>query len=166
MQNVSRARTAWVRKVVLVLLVILSIAVCLGLWVSRRETHSPNVQTNSQHTTNVTVNGQDFTAYLAATPEEQRQGLSGRTGLDTDQAMLFTFDTPGEQCFWMKDMLFSIDMVWLGSDKKINTIESNVSPSTYPDQNFCPDQPAQYVLEFAAGTAETNKWQTGTQFSF
>jgi len=43
-------------------------------------------------------------------------------------------------------------MVWLNSDKQVVHIEENVAPETYPEL-FCPDEPAQYVLEVEAGRA-------------
>ncbi len=48
--------------------------------------------------------------------ESRRLGLSGRPSIDDDSGMLFEFDDESAQhCFWMKDMLFSIDIVWLNS---------------------------------------------------
>ena len=61
------------------------------------------------------------------------QGLSGRTSLPSSLGMLFIFDRASEQCFWMKDMLLPLDMIWLDSSKRIVKIEHNVDPSTYPD---------------------------------
>ena len=47
-------------------------------------------------------------------------------------------------------MNFNIDMIWLDSDKRVVSIEEDVSPDTYPDK-FCPDTPAKYVLEINSG---------------
>ena len=81
-------------------------------------------------------------------------GLSGRAELSDDQGMLFEFDDSStKHCFWMKDMKFSIDIVWLDQNKNVVEIKDDVSPDTYPN-SFCPDKPAKYVLEVASGRAE------------
>lgn len=89
----------------------------------------------------------------AQTPDEQLKGLGGRKSLPQDEGLLFVFASQGKQCFWMKDMQFSIDMIWINSDKKIVYVEKNVSPDTFP-QIFCPQVNAQYVLEANAGVAD------------
>src|SRR3989344_8540481 len=96
---------------------------------------------------------------------EREKGLSGRTGLGTDQAMLFVFDHADKYCFWMKDMKFSIDIVWLDSTKKIVHFERNVSPETYPNA-FCPKQNARYVVEVNAGTVQNTGLKTGDKINF
>ena len=111
------------------------------------------------------ANGKTFHLETTDEPAEKQRGLSGRTHLPADSAMLFTYDQPGEYCFWMKDMLFPIDIVWLDADKKVIAIKPNADPSTYP-QRFCPDSPAQYVLEFVAGTAQNLNLSIGQTMAF
>lgn len=83
--------------------------------------------------------------------EDQRQGLSGRSGLDDKSGMIFLYDTAAERCFWMKDMKFAIDIIWLDAGKKITRIERSLSPDTYPT-TYCAS--AKYVVELPAGTAQ------------
>ncbi len=104
----------------------------------------------------VSINGQKIDVIVADTPKERARGLSGREQLSDREGMLFEFSRPDEYCFWMKDMKFPIDIIWLGSNKQVVDIKSNVSPDTYP-QTFCPNEPAQYVIEVGAGRA--NEWQ-------
>lgn len=104
----------------------------------------------------VSINGQKIGVIVADTPKERARGLSGREQLSDREGMLFEFSRPDEYCFWMKDMKFPIDIIWLGSNKQVVDIKSNVSPDTYP-QTFCPNEPAQYVIEVGAGRA--NEWQ-------
>jgi len=101
----------------------------------------------------------------ATTAKEQEKGLSGRTNLKTDSGMLFVFDKPAVRCFWMKDMQFPIDIIWLDQNKKVMTIKENTSPDTYPE-SFCSDKPAQYVLETNAGQAKILGIQKGSQLQF
>ena len=101
---------------------------------------------------------------IADTQEKRVQGLSGRESLNG--GLLFVFDESSKQnCFWMKDMKFSIDMVWLDESKKIVTIAENVSPDTYP-RIFCPNVSARYGLEVEAGKAEELGILTGEKLSF
>ncbi len=89
----------------------------------------------------------------AITSAERQQGLSGVNGILPAQGMLFVFDEPEAACMWMKDMKFSLDIIWLDADKTITKIEENVSPDTYP-KFFCANQPAKYVIEVNAGVAK------------
>lgn len=97
------------------------------------------------------------TVEVMDTSELRSRGLSGRESLDNSKGMLFVFDyVSAEHCFWMKDMKFSIDMVWLDAEKHVVTVRPGVAPESYPDK-FCPDLQAKYGLELASGRAEVLK---------
>ena len=87
---------------------------------------------------------------IADTPEEQEIGLSNTTNLDQNTGKLFVFNTPGKYGFWMKDMNYPIDLVWIDRDLKIIAVDKDVSPQSYPNI-FYPPQEVQYVLEVDAG---------------
>ncbi|MCC7436496.1 DUF192 domain-containing protein [Candidatus Nomurabacteria bacterium] len=87
---------------------------------------------------------------VADTEEEQQKGLSGTTSLPQDAGKLFIFNTEGDYGFWMKDMAYSLDIVWIDKNFQIIDITENISPNTYPEV-FYPSQKAQYVLELNAG---------------
>lgn len=97
-------------------------------------------------------------AEVVDTPRARAKGLSGRLQLAEDEAMLFVFEHPGKYGFWMKDMLFPIDMVWISENGTVVHIERRVSPDTYtknePPQTFINTPDAKYVLELASGQAE------------
>lgn len=113
----------------------------------------------------VKIENHQFDTEVADEPEEQRKGLSGRPCIDDTQTMLFVYKEPGRLCFWMKDMRFPIDIVWLDAGKNIVSISEHVDPSTYPQQ-FCPDGEAQYVLEFRAGAARQHQFAVGQRVEF
>lgn len=92
-------------------------------------------------------------AEVADTRASRELGLSGRNGLRSNEGMLFVFDFSGRYGFWMKDMNFPIDMLWINQNGVVVKIEPNLSPSSYPN-TFINDAPAMYVLELAAGRAE------------
>ncbi|MBI2612436.1 DUF192 domain-containing protein [Candidatus Kaiserbacteria bacterium] len=87
---------------------------------------------------------------IADTSGERERGLSGKEGLAEDEGMLFVFEEDGRPAFWMKDMLFAIDILWISSDGAIVHIEENVAPETYPTA-FAPRNEARYVVELPAG---------------
>lgn len=101
----------------------------------------------------------------AVTPKEQARGLSGRPSLPEGRGMLFVFDKKPAPPFWMPDMNFAIDIVWIGSDKRIVDITENATPESYPT-TFSPKSPAAYVLEIAAGEARNLGFASGTQLMF
>lgn len=111
----------------------------------------PHAQYNQYKKTTVSVKETVFDASIADTDLLRSLGLSVFSSLSSREAMLFTFDAPGEWGFWMKGMKFPIDIVWVSADSRIVTIKESVSPATFPE-TFFPAGPALYVIEFPAGT--------------
>ena len=97
-------------------------------------------------------NGQ-ITVELAQTPASQQQGLSGRASLGVNQGMLFIFDQDGQRQFWMKEMNFPLDIIWLNKEGQILGIATAVATSTYPAPILSPG-PIRQVLEVNAGYAQ------------
>ncbi|HEY8121749.1 MAG TPA: DUF192 domain-containing protein [Myxococcota bacterium] len=91
---------------------------------------------------------------VVETPAQRTQGLSGRPGLAPDEGMLFLFEAPRIQSFWMKDMRFEIDIVWI-RDGRIVGITPNLplpkSPRALPQ--YASPVPCDVVLEVRAGAA-------------
>mgnify|MGYP000343629812 CR=1 FL=1 len=80
--------------------------------------------------------------------------------------MLFPFDPPSQPEFWMKDMKFPIDIVWVSTDQKIVGVERDVQPNTYPDSFANKDKPAQYVIELKANRTKELGLNLGQQAKF
>lgn len=118
----------------------------------------------SYSTKEVTLGNTQYILEVADTPMLRERGLSYRTSLAPQTGMLFVFDTPGVLKFWMKDMNFPIDIIWLDADKKVVHIEHSLSPQTYP-QSFGPDIPTQYVIELGAGEAQKTGIKVGSRVS-
>ena len=97
----------------------------------------------------------------ATTPQQREHGLSGRASLPDDHGLLFVFDKPDDACFWMKDMRFDIDIIWLDATRHVVKVQESATPASYP-ATFCPSQAAQYVLEVHAGLAQRSGVQVGT----
>jgi uncharacterized membrane protein (UPF0127 family) len=112
----------------------------------------------------VTIRGVTVRAELALTPEERAQGLSGRPQLEPDAAMLFLFDEPGVPGFWMPDMHFDLDLVWIRGDRIVDLTRS--ASRREPDRVHRPREPSDTVLEVLAGTATLHGWQRGDRVRF
>jgi uncharacterized membrane protein (UPF0127 family) len=99
-----------------------------------------------------------YSVELARTPQAREQGLMGRDGLEPGSGMLFIFDAPGRYSFWMKNMKFPIDILWLDSDRKLVHIAESVPPcQSEPCPVYTPLSDARYVLEIPAGEAVLKK---------
>lgn len=90
-----------------------------------------------------------YTVSLAVTPAEWEHGLSGHAPLQHDEGMLFLFPYPSMRAFWMKDMRFPIDIVWIDKDWLVVGVEKNATPASYPS-TFTSPSPVHRVLEIAA----------------
>ena len=102
---------------------------------------------------------------IAATSEARTHGLSRKESLPTDAAMFFVFDGADKYGIWMKDMKFSIDIIWLDEKGKIVHVERDVSPDTYP-KVFFPPEKSLYILEANAGFAKKNDLKPGKVLNF
>ena len=91
---------------------------------------------------------------VANTKSSRELGLSFRQSMRNDEGLLFVFDTPGRYGFWMKDMNFPLDIIWINQNGVVVDIERNLSPDSYP-KAFINEAEASYVLEVNAGLAET-----------
>lgn len=111
-------------------------------------------------TTTLTIQGRQLNARISDTEQLRTIGLSGTPLLGSDEAMLFVFEKAGWYSFWMKDMLYPIDIIWLDQDKTIVTIKHNATPQSFPGQ-FSPIAKSQYVVETVAGFAKENDVQIG-----
>jgi uncharacterized membrane protein (UPF0127 family) len=105
-----------------------------------------------------------YVAEYASTEAARAKGLSGRESLPERHVMVFVFERSNRECFWMKDMQFAIDMVFLDSNKTVKRIDKNVLPDTYPD-SFCADD-TRYVLELNAGVSERIGLRIGDKIAF
>ena len=122
-----------------------------------------NLKTNNIKYVN--INEAQIRVDLALTYSEQDRGLAGRDVLKDGEGMLFIFDYGGKHAFWMKDMNFPIDIVWMSEDLRIVYIKKDARPESYPE-SFVPDQSAMYALEVPAGFSEKNNFKVGDRVIF
>lgn len=110
----------------------------------------------------VSETGAKVRVMVADTARKRELGLSFFDSLPPGQGMVFLFDRPGKNGFWMKDMSFPLDIVWLSrlDDPAAQTryrvihTEEAVSPGSYP-ASFGPDAYSDLVLEVGAHQAKS-----------
>lgn len=125
------------------------VLVCAGLFVvflaylKTREYFLPKVV--------VQIGDQKVIVEIADSPLARAQGLSKHAPLQENQGMLFIFSKPDRFQFWMKDMKFPIDIVWLNEGRVVD-IAPEVQVSVTADLPvYTPRLPASSVLELKAG---------------
>lgn len=143
----------------------LRIAVCLIVVIAVGSSLVQFFHRNDMRSVVLVSGKKRFILQVAATLTEQQKGLGGRPSLAQNQGMLFSFGKASVHCFWMKDMHFPLDMIWVGSNKQALSVQSGVSPDTYP-RTLCPNVPAKYVIELNDGQAAQAGIHTGETLTF
>lgn len=104
-------------------------------------------------------------AISVETEADRQKGLGGSDGLAPDEGMLFVYETEGRYAFWMKDMRYTIDIIWITASGTVAGLWENAATSSYP-RAYAPRTPAQYVLEVPAGFVETHGIKIGDTVGF
>lgn len=115
----------------------------------------------------VSIDGAIIEVEVATTTEAVKIGLSGRPTLDLNKGMLFVFPKPYIYSFWMPDMQFPLDIIWINEGGVVD-IDHNVPNNFDPAKPvfYTPLSPAQYVLEVNAGVARTSNIAIGSSVTF
>ena len=109
---------------------------------------------------------------VADSDAKKQKGLSGRSSLDKNSGMLFIMNNKVIPTFWMKDMKFAIDIIWILSssgdvkDGKIIQIDKNAEApkAGTSDSNlnrYSPKSAVDYVLEVNSGYSDSNNIKVG-----
>lgn len=92
---------------------------------------------------------------VANTEASRERGLSGRQKMKDSEGFLYVFDKPGRYGFWMKDMIFPLDIIWINQNGIVVDIEREITPDSYLEKKtFINQSEAVYVLEVNAGMAK------------
>lgn len=118
----------------------------------------------------VTIDKHTFSVDVAKTQASQEQGLSGRRNMAIDHGMLFVFNYPAYQTFWMKDMLFPLDMLFIKGDTIVTIYQYIPIPQkNAPDSSlpvYISTQPTDKVLELNSGVVKSDKINIGDRISY
>lgn len=114
--------------------------------------------------TEVSINDETFKVEVAQTDEEKQIGLSKTNKLGEDQGMLFVFNKPDYYSFWMNEMKFPIDIIYIRGNKVITVISNAPAPSESNTDLaiYQPKDASDKVLEINAGLAEKYNIKEGS----
>jgi uncharacterized protein len=101
-------------------------------------------------------------AQVAATNEQRSTGLMFRQEMPAGEGMLFVFEEPTRQCFWMKNTLLPLTAAFVADDGTIVNLEDMKPQTTEP---HCSARPVRYVLEMHRGWFEKRGVKAGSQLS-
>lgn len=131
---------------------LLTIATVMGL-VATRPAELPRPRAE--------VKGAILQLEVARDGGSQARGLSDRASLEQHEAMLFPrLEGREQQCFWMHNMKFPIDIMWLNDDARIVEIREHFAPESYPEV-VCGPADTAYVLELRAGAVDHFEFEHG-----
>ena len=99
-------------------------------------------------------------AQVAATDEQRATGLMFRKQMPQHEGMLFIFERPSQQCFWMKNTLLALSAAFVADDGTIVNVE-DMKPQTL--DSHCSLKPVRYVLEMNQGWFAKRGVKTGTK---
>jgi uncharacterized membrane protein (UPF0127 family) len=103
------------------------------------------------------LKGHHFEIEIAADDASRERGLMFRDSMPADHGMLFLFEHPAVQTFWMKNTHIPLDILYFDKNYKLVSM-SERTPPCHSLGNECPQYPSagpvQYVLELNAGTAD------------
>jgi uncharacterized protein len=96
-----------------------------------------------------------FEVEVVSNDKKRALGLMFRESLDQNKGMLFVFKEEDNYSFWMKNMEFPLDIIWINKEREIVFIEKYAQPC---EGDFCDkilsDKKAKYVLELNAGITD------------
>lgn len=90
----------------------------------------------------------NISAELARTPQQREIGLMGRRNMGDSEGMLFVFEQPGLQCFWMKNTLLPLSIAFIADDGTVVNI-ADMKPQSL--DSHCSSKPVRYALEMNKG---------------
>ncbi|HUD33063.1 MAG TPA: DUF192 domain-containing protein [Variovorax sp.] len=110
--------------------------------------------------TRLTAGMYQIDAQVAATPRQREIGLMNRREMPQAEGILFVFEQPATQCFWMKNTLLPLTAAFVADDGRIVNLV-NMQPQTL--DSHCSKEPVRYVLEMNQGWFERKNLRNGTK---
>ncbi len=130
---------------------------------------SGSVNKNTEISGSAIINGKKINLEIVRSAQDVSRGLGGRDNLESDKGMLFIFSKSDYYTFWMKDMRFPIDIIWLQDDIIVD-ISKNVPAepgvSLQKLKLYSPQKKANRVLEVNAGFSDKNNIKAGDKIIY
>lgn len=112
----------------------------------------------------IKIKDKKIKAEVADNLELRLKGLSGRESLCSNCGMIFVFERADIYPFWMKEMNFSLDIIWIKDKKIIEIVESAPTPEAAGQIiSYTPKTPADLVIELNAGFCQKNNIKVGDE---
>lgn len=124
----------------LVVLIALSIS-----WIGFAHAQEPQTQLQR---TRLSAGMYQIDAQVAQTPEQRQVGLMYRKEMPQAEGMIFVFEQPSTQCFWMRNTLIPLTAAFVADDGRIVNL-ADMKPQS--DESHCSEEPVRYVLEMNQG---------------
>ncbi len=124
------------------------IVLALGLTTSAMCTLAQSAPQTTLPRTSLTAGMYLIDAQVAMSPREREIGLMFRKDMPTQEGMLFVFEQPATQCFWMKNTLLPLTAAFVADDGTIVNL-ADMKPMT--EDSHCSEKPVRYVLEMNQG---------------
>ncbi len=149
------------KKIIVLAVILLLVAAAIPF----SQNYLKNNRLPFSKTATAKIDNQTFRLYSTDSDKDKEVGLSNRNNMPQDYGMLFTFAAPDYYSFWMRDMKFPIDIIFI-RDNRIVTIHSSVQPPKSKDDSltiYKPEEPANAVLEINAGLTQKYGFKKGDE---
>ena len=146
----------------IIAIVAITTIVAGALLIAENPRHSSIDSAEPAKEAQVVVNDKAMQVAIADTPDKRSLGLSLRDSMPRDRGMLFVFDEEGVYAFWMKNMEFNLDIIWINSTGTVVQVEKNLKPCLDICPSYESGKPALYVLEVNAGVSDELGIREGT----
>lgn len=151
----------WYFKRIIILLAVFIAAIFLFILLL-------NFGKQSSKSRKISINNHILTIEIADNDNLRTKGLSGRIFLPKDSGMLFIYEKPGFYKFWMKEMQFPLDFIWIRDDKIVDITENVPIPDkinrTLP--LYTSQYPADKILEVDAGLIKSIGVRIGEKIKY
>jgi uncharacterized membrane protein (UPF0127 family) len=121
--------------------------VALAFAAAAQSAAAQDAQMNLQRVT-LSAGMHQIDAQVAQTPDQRTIGLMFRKDMPQHEGMLFIFEQPSVQCFWMKNTLLPLTAAFVADDGTVVNL-ADMKPQT--TDSHCSDKPVRYVLEMNCG---------------
>jgi len=119
---------------------------------------------------NIQIGSKNYEIYITESRENQTTGLAAFEEIKENQGMIFEFPEEDYHAFWMKNMKFDIDMIFLDQNNQVIQIFENVQKSSYKSdtdfQTYMPKLKSKFVIEIKSGETKKNGLRTGDVIIF
>jgi uncharacterized protein len=141
--------------------VLLLLVAVLGLSAVHAQSSANEPQTRLPRV-KLTAGIHQIDSQVAATPEQRSTGLMFRKEMPVNEGMLFVFEQPSTQCFWMKNTLLPLTAAFVADDGTIVNL-ADMKPQT--TDSHCSTKPVRYVLEMNQGWFTKRGLAAGSKLS-